>query len=158
KRALIQRLGFGKAALLVIERGAVVDVCADRGGVGAKRSLIKRQRALKHRLGLGIAALNAIELGQVVEGYPNLGVVRSERLLANRQRTLIQRLGLGIAALGAIEQGEVVESRADRITRTKLTFGQGKNALGVLRGLRIFSGFVKLADPRAQRFEFVTTQ
>ena len=46
ERALVQRLGLGIAALVVVQLGEVVEVDADIRVVGAERLLVDRQRAL----------------------------------------------------------------------------------------------------------------
>jgi hypothetical protein len=52
QRSLLERLGVGVAALVVVEQSQVVERCRDVGMVGTMRFLEDRQRSLVERLGL----------------------------------------------------------------------------------------------------------
>ena len=57
QRPLVERLGLGVAALVVIEQSQIVQRHRDIGMIGPERLLLDRQRPLVERLGLGVAAL-----------------------------------------------------------------------------------------------------
>ena len=57
QRPLVQRLGVGVTALILVEDGQIVQDCRYVGMVGAERLLLDRQRPLVQRLGLRITAL-----------------------------------------------------------------------------------------------------
>src|ERR1700724_3778276 len=59
--------GARPVVLHKIQRGEVVEVCADGGVVGAQRRLVDRQRAPVERLGLAVAALRPIQHGEAAE-------------------------------------------------------------------------------------------
>ena len=100
QRALVERLGLGVAALVVVQRRQVVQRCGVVGMVRAQRLLADRQRALVERLGLGVAALVVYSTARLFSDVATSGWF-AERLLADRQRPLVERLGLGVAGPGA---------------------------------------------------------
>ena len=59
-------LGFGEAALIMVELGQVVQALRNVWMLGAECLFPDRQRAFVRRLSLGIAALHSIELSQVI--------------------------------------------------------------------------------------------
>ena len=73
KRALVERLGLGVAALGAIQRRQVVERGADIGVVGAQRLLADGQRALVERLGLGVAALGLYSAARLLSQVPTSG-------------------------------------------------------------------------------------
>ena len=59
QRALVERLGVGVLALVLVHDGQVVEGRGHVGVVCAERLLLDRQRALVERLGVGVLALLA---------------------------------------------------------------------------------------------------
>ena len=62
QRALVERLGVGIAALVVVKHRQIVQRLRDIGMIGTKRLFSDRQRALVERLGVGIATLLLVKL------------------------------------------------------------------------------------------------
>src|SRR5207237_1377454 len=79
--ALVERVGVGVLALLLVHDGQTDEGGGRIGVVCAARLLLDRQRALVERLGLGVLALLLVHDGQVVDGRGHVGVVCAERLL-----------------------------------------------------------------------------
>ena len=75
QRALVERLGLGVAALVLVQLRQIVQAVATSGMVGTERLLVDRQRALVERLGLGVAALVAVEHSQIVQRLRDIGMV-----------------------------------------------------------------------------------
>ena len=73
QRALVEPLGVGVLALLLVHVGQVVEGAGHVGVVCAERLLLDRQRALVERLGVGVLALVLVHAGQVVEGLATSG-------------------------------------------------------------------------------------
>ena len=75
ERSLVERLGFGVAALGREEYGQVVEHHAHVGVIGAQRLLADAEGAPVERLRVGVAALLAMQPGQVVErgAQPRMG-------------------------------------------------------------------------------------
>ncbi len=88
QRPLVERLGFGVAALGVVQRGEIVEAGGDVRMIGPERLLPDRQGSPLERLGLGVAALGLVQIGEVVEALRDIGMVRPERLLIDRQGAL----------------------------------------------------------------------
>ncbi len=57
QRPLVERLGLGVAALVIIELSQIVQRQRNNGMIGPERLFFDRQRPLAERLGLGVAAL-----------------------------------------------------------------------------------------------------
>ena len=73
QRALVERLGVGVLALLLVHDGQVVEGRGHIGVVCAERLLVDRQRALVEPLGVGVFTLLRVHDGQVVKGVATSG-------------------------------------------------------------------------------------
>src|SRR4029077_13262461 len=69
------------AALIDIERGQIVEDCAELGMVRAEQFFADRQRTLVQRLGIGIAAQVRVEQAKVAQGCGDVAMLGPERLL-----------------------------------------------------------------------------
>ena len=118
KRALVERLGLGVAALGCIEQRQVVERGTDVRVVRAERLLADGERALVERLGLGVAALFAIELGEPIEELGDGGLVLGPcGLLDDGKAALIKRHGFSIATLGLYNSARLLRMPATRGSR-----------------------------------------
>ena len=67
QRSLVERVGVGVAALVLVEQSQIVQRLRDIGMARTERLLADSQRSLEERLGVGIVALFPIELSQIVQ-------------------------------------------------------------------------------------------
>src|ERR1700738_2052715 len=88
QRTLVERLGVGVAALVVIEQRQIVQRRRDLGMIAPECLLVNGQRTLVQRLGVGVAGFAAIQLSQIVQRRCDLGMVAPEHLFANGQDLL----------------------------------------------------------------------
>ena len=121
--ALVQRLGFGVAALVAMELSQVVERYSDIGVVGSQRLLQDRDRALQQRLGLGGAVLVAIQHGDPNHSYCCIDMVLALLTASQLQRSLSEgnrfRILPGSVKLAdaLVIRGEVIRLRAGRTGR-----------------------------------------
>ncbi len=95
ERAPIERLGFGVAALVLIERGQIVHNRQRTAVLLAQHPLTSLERAPIERPGFGVAALVLKEQGEIVHALKRIGVLLAQHPLAGLERTLIERRGCG---------------------------------------------------------------
>jgi hypothetical protein len=113
QRLHVERLGLGVAALLVIDRGQVVETGHGEGVALAERLSDDTQCLLVQRFCLVIAIQLEIEPADIVEALGDRGMLGPEGLLANLEGPCVERSGLGGAALGDQEERQVVEAGRD---------------------------------------------
>src|ERR1700738_4957383 len=102
QRTLVQRLGLGVAAFVVIEQSQTVQRSCDIGMIAPERLFPNGQRTLVQRPGLGVAALAVIEPSQIVQRHCDIGMTTPERLFPNGQCSLRDRNGVRISS-GLVE-------------------------------------------------------
>ena len=88
---LIEGLGFGVVAEVLVETGQISETGSDARMLGAEGFLVDREAAAVERLGFRVVAAGLVEPGQVVEAEGHVGVVRAEGFFADGEGLLGDR-------------------------------------------------------------------
>ena len=99
QRTLVQPLGFGIFALMIVRVGKIVENLSHVRVAWAERLLLDRECALVQSLGISVFALRRIHDGQAIERDAIVGVVdaktclrhRLERLRLHERRRIVAR-------------------------------------------------------------------
>jgi len=86
--ALMERLGFGVAALLLIKQSKIVQRQSEGGMIATESFLDNGQGSLQKRLGVRVASLIAVVQPEMVEGFSDLRMLRAEGAFENSQCAL----------------------------------------------------------------------